>query len=158
MTAIMAIGSAVAGAISSIQAGNAQADADRRNQAVARINAGTQLATSEADTARIQRLNQHRIATAENTAAGSGFQISSGSNMDIMADLAAEGSLDAEITRWKGRVAANSYLQQGENDAIAADQAERAGWIGAGTTLLNAGARYYGATKAKMPTNPFGPE
>lgn len=146
----MAAVSGVVGAVGSIQAGNAQSAALERNAEVGKVNAGSQLAQSEAEAARQQTANQRRIATATNAAAGSGVDVGSGSPLDVMGDLAAEGALDEQITRWKGRRAADAYRQQSTNDSAAADQASTAGYLNAGTTLLTTAGRAYG--NYKFPT------
>lgn len=144
---IIAAGSALLGAVGSIRAGNAQAAALERNAAIERENAGTALASAEADAARQQTADQRRRATALNAAGASGVDPTSGSPLDLMADMAAEGALDQEITRWRGRTRANAGLQAASNDLAAADQASTAGYLNAGTTLLTSAGKAYAAYK-----------
>lgn len=137
----VAVGATLLGAASSISAGNQQSAALQENAQVSRANAGTALATAEADTARQQRESQRRLATAANTAAGTGVDISSGSPLDLMTNLAAEGALDEQITRWKGVTQANAYLTQAQQQQRQAGQVRDAGYMQAGTTLLTGLAR-----------------
>lgn len=152
----LAIGGSVLSAVGSIQGANAQADALEQNAQVARVNAGSALAQSEAEAARRERENRRRIATAVNAGAANGVDIGSGSLVDIAADLAAEGALDEEIARYRGRTQANAYLTQGAQQKAQAGQVRAAGYAGAGATLLTGFGRAasgFGGG-AKVPTTP----
>jgi len=149
----LAIGGSVLSAIGSIQGANAQADALERNAQVARVNAGSALAQSEAEAARQERDNRRRIATAVNAGAASGVDVASGSPLDLMADLAAEASLDEQITRWRGARQANASLTQGRQQLDQAGQTRTAGFMSAGTTLLTG----FGRAARSFPTGPTVP-
>jgi hypothetical protein len=136
------IGSGLISAFGAIQSGNAQQDALNANAATSRVNAGTALATSEAEAARGQDRARRTVAGIANQGAASGIDISSGSPLDVMADAAAQGALDTEIQRWKGRSQSSAYMAQaGQQDRQAGD-AGTAGYVGAGTALLSTAARY----------------
>lgn len=135
-------GSGLLSAVGSVSAGNAQAAALQRNAQVGQINAGASLATSEADAQRLQIRSERAVATGENQSGSSGVDLSTGSPLDVMADAAAQGALDSEISRWRGQTQANAYLTGAQNTAAQASQVQAAGAIQGATTLLTSGARY----------------
>lgn len=143
--------SAVMGGQQQAQALEAQAESDRRNAQQSRINAAVQLNSAEAEAARTEAATRRRVASGFNAAAGSGVDPGFGSPLDLLGDIAAEGALDTEIQRWKGRAAGRAQLAQAgafEQSALfAEDNASSAGTTGfirAGTTLLGGLAQYAG--------------
>lgn len=141
---VLSIGAGVMGAVGQIQSANAQADAAEQNAEIQRRNAATALASSEADAARTEDRTRRGIATAINNTAGNGIDVTLGTPLDLMSDMAAEGALDAQITRWKGRSGAAGNQMQAAASEASADQMRTAGLFGAGGTLLTSGARYVG--------------
>jgi hypothetical protein len=148
--------SAISGGMQQSAALEQQAAADRRNADQARVNAGVALNTAEAEAARTEQQTRRRVATGLNQAAGSGVDPFYGSPLDVLADMSAEGALDKEIIRWKGRNAANAQLGQAGNFETqagyadqAADDATSAGFVRAGTTVLGAAANY-GTMRLRM--------
>lgn len=134
----------------------AQAAADRSNAEQSRVNAAVQLNQSEAEAARTEAATRRRVASGFNLAAATGADTSYGSPLDVLGDIAAEGALDTQIQRWKGRAAGNQALSQAagfERSAAmadaAADQASTSGFIRAGTTLLG-GLAQYGTMRTRM--------
>ena len=139
MGMLAAGGSALAAgisAMSSISAGNTQAAIANQNAATARVNAGAALNAAEAETARTERTTQRKLAMGETAMAGNGIDFTSGSPLDVMGDMAAEGALDAQITRWRGGQAAAGYLTQADQMQQQGQAAKTAGIVGAGTGLL----------------------
>lgn len=137
--ALAAGGSALAAgisAMSSISAGNTQAAIANQNAETAKVNAGSAMNTAEAETARLERGTQRKLATAETAMAGNGVDIASGSPLDVMGDMAAEGALDAQIARWRGGQTAAGYLTQADQQRQQGQAARTAGYVGAGTGLL----------------------
>ena len=156
VAAVASAASAAAGAYGSMQSGNAQAAAANYNATVQRTNAGSALASSEAETARIQDQSRRKLATATNAAGDSGVQIDSGSPLDLMADISANSALDAEITRWKGQRVAASGLASANQATMQGDQAQTAGMIGAGATLLSGVGRISGIYSRTPPSQSSG--
>jgi len=149
-------------AISAISSGQqqsaamqAQGEADRANAAQARVNAAVQLNQSEAEAVRTEASTRRRVASGFNLAAATGGDAGYGSPLDVLGDIAAEGALDIQIQRWKGRAAGNQALAQAggfdrsaDQAAAAGDQAATAGFVRAGTTLLG-GLGQYGSTRVR---------
>ena len=142
ITPLLTGGSALLSAIGSVASGKQQAGALDYNAQVDKINAGTALSTSEADVQRQQIAATRAVATGANAYGASGVNLGSGSPLDVLADHAAQGALDSEITRWKGGTQADAYLNNAGQATYQAGQASTAGDIQAGTTLLTTGARY----------------
>lgn len=147
-TGISAI-SAITGGQQQQAAYEAQAAADRRNAEQSRINAAVQLNQAEAEAARTEANTRRRVASGFAAAAASGVDPGFGSPLDVLGDIAAEGALDTQIQRWKGRAAGQAQLAQAgafEQSALFAQEAgsaaASAGIIRAGTTLLGGLAQY----------------
>jgi dihydroxyacetone kinase len=154
-TAVSTI-SAVMGGQQQQAAMNQQAAAERANAEQARINAGVQMNSAEAEAARSDATTRRRVAAGFNQAAASGVEAGYGSPLDLLGDIAAEGALDTQIQRWKGRAAGQAQLSQAgafERQATYAEAAgsaaATAGWIRGGSTLLGGLARY-GTMQTRM--------
>ena len=160
--ALIAAGvSAAATAAGTVMAGQQQkaqarlnAQAIDYNASEQRAQAGLQMGAADAEAARLSDANRRRIASAANAVGATGAQTGTGSPLDLMADLAAEASLDEEIVRWRGRQAGTSSLRQaGVMDwqaGITRQQgtaAANAANLTAGANLLASGARIYGGVK-----------
>jgi hypothetical protein len=151
--------SAAATAATTVMAGqqeqrqaNLQAQAQEFNAAEQRGQASAQMGIADAEAARLGGQNQRRLAAAANAVGATGAQTGTGTSLDLMADLAAEASLDEEIVRWRGTQAGNATLRQAsltqwgagvtrERGRVARDAA----YVKAGTDLLATGARIYGS-------------
>jgi hypothetical protein len=136
----MAISTALS-AYGAVSQASAQEDIANANEAAAKRNAGAALASGEADAARQTRNTQRQLASAENTLGAAGIDPSSGSALDVQADMAAEGSLDSQIARWKGQQAARGYLDQANVYSIQGSNASTAGGLTAASTLLGGAAK-----------------
>lgn len=157
--ALIAAGVAAAGtATATVMAGQNAAKQNKINAQVQQYNAdeqrtiaGVQAGAADAEAARLSDANRRRLAAAGNAVGATGAQTGTGTSLDLMADLAAEASLDEEIVRWRGKQAATSSQRQaGLGDwqaGITASQTagiRNAANLKAGTDLLASGARIYG--------------
>jgi hypothetical protein len=152
---------AAASAAGTVMAGQNQArqsklnaQALEYNAAEQRTQAGLQMSGADAEASRLADANRRRLATSANAVGATGAQTGTGTSLDLMADLAAEASLDEEIVRWRGRQAATaSQRQAGVTDwqaGITASQgrvAQNAANLTAGANLLASGARIYGGVR-----------
>jgi hypothetical protein len=139
--AALAVASTAVSAASAVSAGQQQAAMANHNADIQRVSAGTALASSEADAARIQDRTRRTLATGVNNQAGSGVDPTTGSPLDVMSDMAAQGSLDSQIAEWKGRQGAAGLEDQAGVSRLQAGQAATAGYMQAGSTLLGGAAR-----------------
>jgi hypothetical protein len=151
--AASAAGTVMAGQNQKRQAG-LQAQAQEYNAAEQRTQAGLQMAAADAEAARLSDANRRRLATSANAVGATGAQTGTGTSLDLMADLAAEASLDEEILRWRGTQAGNASLRQARVTdwqagvtRSAGRSAETAANLTAGANLLASGARIYGSVK-----------
>jgi hypothetical protein len=160
--ALIAAGvSAAAAAAGTVMAGQQQkaqyrmnAQAEEFNAAEQRTQAGLQMGAADAEAARLSDANRRRLAGAANAVGATGAQTGTGSPLDLMADLAAEASLDEEIVRWRGTQAGTASLRQAGVTEWRAGAlrgqgraAETAANLTAGANLLASGARIYGGMK-----------
>jgi hypothetical protein len=130
------------GALASLRSGMTQAAVANANAEAAKFNAGSSMNAAEAEAARIQANTRRTLATAANTGGASGIQTGSGSALDVMGDMAAQGSLDAQIARWRGFTQGGAYQTQAGQQSAAAAAAPLTGALGAGTTLLTSFGNY----------------
>lgn len=139
------------GVISSVQQGksaeaqyNYQAEINRRNAEKAQANADMkrQEGIEEARTQRIKTLQA--IGSQQTAMAANGFDVSSGTNLDIIEDSAATGELDALTKQYNKETEAVAYENQADNfnnqanlDTFAGKNAYKAGITNAIGTGLN---------------------
>ncbi|MBU8542039.1 hypothetical protein [Falsiroseomonas tokyonensis] len=134
----------LAGATRGASANNAQQRALYDNAQAQRQAGQNEIMAGEAEGARLQDDGRRRQAAAFNQAAGRGIDPSSGSEVDVAADLAGGSALDAEIARWRGRQAAVGRYDEANAMDRRARRLEASKLTDAGSTLLTSGARLYG--------------
>jgi hypothetical protein len=125
------------------QAADYNAEVQAQNAQVARTNAGAQ----EDALRQKQRL---QLARGRAAAVQSGFDSSTGS-LDLLQQQSADrAEVDAQMIRYEGELQARGYIAQstldrygGEVSRMNATLANRASYVGAGTSLLQSAARYY---------------
>ena len=122
--------------------GSSQAAAQKYNQQTDQINAGQALSTSAAEAQRDQIRAQRSVASSAADFGASGVALGSGSPLNVLADQAAQGALNASIVQYRGASQATSALNSAQQAGFQASQDADAGAITAGTTLLTQGARY----------------
>jgi hypothetical protein len=125
-------------------AGRQAAAANKYNAKVSENNAIGAVQQGTANEALLHARNTKQLATARNNFGALGIDASSGSPLDVMADMAGGMALDEAMTRWNAGTQAAGYGAQAKLDRYQAGQAGRAGAIGAGGTLLNTAARTWG--------------
>ena len=74
------------------------------------------------------------------------MDISSGSPLEVMADLAAQGALEEQTALWQSRVKAMQTGSQSRVATFQASQARSSGISGAAGTLITTGARLFAPT------------
>ena len=156
---IASIGSAVFGAISSIQAGQAQAASYKSQAQASEYNATIQaqnatVARQQANAREeLQRRQARQVLGAQRAAIAQSGTGLSGSNADIYGQSAANAELDAMNIRYEGELDARGLLAQSElskYDAkvakMNAKTAKKGGYLGAGSALLSGATNYLGRT------------
>jgi hypothetical protein len=125
-------------------AGRQAAAAGKYNAKVSENNAIGAVQAGTANEALLHARNTKQLATASNALGATGIQTSSGSPLDVMADMAGGMALDEAMTRWNAGTQAAGFGAQAKLDRYQAGQAGRAGAIGAAGTLLNTAGRTWG--------------
>ncbi len=126
-------------------------------QQIANYNAGVaEMQASDAQRRGIMEAGERRTQTRQQIGrqrtaiAGSGVDVSSGSALDIFADTAAYGELDAQTIQSNAMREAYGYRTQSSNQQFQGGLARQAGQNRSQSTLLTTGARtfnmYQGAT------------
>src|SRR5579883_2162187 len=144
---IAAIAAAGVAAVGSIAAKyNAEVEQQRAQEAEQQAEA--QAAIDKQNTAR-------KMGQAEAAYGASGVDPNSGSPLNVMSDLATQGELTRQLTLYQGKIGAIADLQQGALDKLQGQNALTSGIVGAGSTLLTAGARLatQSATSSLVPTS-----
>lgn len=140
--ALAGVGAAVS-AVSSIAGGYAQRDAADYNARVAEM----QAVSAEQAAAREEQNARLRLARTQGTvrarAAGAGLDIAQGSPLEILAENAREGELDALTARYSGQVEASRARSTAALERTRGQNAVTAGWMGAGAQLLTAAGSAY---------------
>ncbi len=133
------------GVVSSVQSGKAQkaqyeyqAAVDRKNAEIAQSNADMkrQEGIEEARTQRIKTLQA--VGSQQAAMAANGFDVSSGTNLDIIEDTSAQGELDALTKQYNKETealayenSANNYSNQANLDVMAGQNAYKSGLLDA---------------------------
>jgi hypothetical protein len=154
--ALGAVVSAATAAAGAVAAGNAQKAAAAANANVQQQNAAQAVSASDAQAAAADRANRQKMGQVEAAYGASGVD-PSGTPLDVMADNATQSRLDALSIKYNGTVGANRSVSQSNIDMFQGDQAQTAGYIGAGATLLNAGTKYAGSYAAPSSSAGSGP-
>jgi|SRR5579859_5491217 len=149
-----AVASAATAAAGAIAAGNAQKTAMAYN-AQQQQQASTQAQqASDAQALATERQGQLRQGQEAAAVAGAGVE-GGGSALDVMSDDASQAKLNALSVKYNGTIAANRDLAQSNVDIFEGNQAQTAGYIGAGSTLLSAGSKFADGL-SKLPSSPSG--
>lgn len=136
------VGSAVS-AVGSVVSGYAQRQALDYNARVAELHADAAERSSDLEAEGIRKRTMRVQGAVRARAAGAGLDVSSGSPLDILAENASEGELDALVARYSGAVEASRARSQATLSRFQGSQAVTSGWIGAGAELLrSAGSAY----------------
>lgn len=162
MAVPLLVASAVIGAYGAKKAGDNAQDQANYQAMVARNNAviAAQYATAERQKGQVledaKRMETAQRVSAVRAAGGSsGLDVNSGSALDLQADTARLGELDALTIRNNAARAAYGYETQGVNynnqatlSNMAGNAAQEAGTIGMFSSVIGAASSYYGM-KAK---------
>ena len=136
--------SGAASANQQMVAGRQAAAANKYNAKVSENNAIGAVQAGTANEALLHARNTKQMAATANALGATGIQTSSGSPLDVMADMAGGMALDEAMTRWNAGTQAAGFGAQAKLDRYQAGQAGRAGAIGAAGTLLNTAGRTWG--------------
>ena len=147
--AVMAIVSVAGTALSAygqIQQGKAQQKWGSYNAALAERDAETARLNAEYE-AGVQCKETQKLLGRQRALYGKSGVTLEGSPLLMMAETAAEGELDALMIERGGKTRAQGYRSEAVLSRMKGKAAKRAGYYGAGSTLLTGAARGYSAYK-----------
>lgn len=134
---LLTIGSTAMGVGGSIAGGYANADAARMAGQVSVANAQTALAEGEGKAALIDQRTGNAIGSARAAAGAGNIDVNSGSPLMNQVISAQQGNTDKQLAIAAGLTGASSSNFQAAQDFQKVGQDQLAGWMGAGTALLN---------------------
>lgn len=138
--AILATAAAATGTVMSAQA---QSDAAKYNAAVAKNQAETAAQQAAFDAQQIRDKNRRILGAQRAAFAASGVDPDAGTPVDIRADSANQGELEALTAIYTGRSGANSALARAKLENFTARSAMTSGYIQAGSSLLSGASSAY---------------
>ena len=147
MTAMMvATGVSTAmGALSAIQQGNAAKAAANYNATINAQNAEISRADAAMEATQVQRENALRLGAIRANQGASGGAAGEGSVLDVLGDVAAQNELERQFVIYQGEQRARGFTNTAQLDRYSGKQAQKAGYMRAGTELLSGGAKAYGS-------------
>lgn len=136
-------GAAVVGAVSAIQQGQAARAAADYNSTIELQNAQIARADAAAQAAQQDRENYLRLGAIRTAQGKAGGAAGEGSILDVLGDQAAQGELDKQYVLYQGEQRARGFTNTSTLDAFSGRNAERTGYLKAGSELLGGGASAY---------------
>jgi len=135
--------SAVVGAIGAIQQGNAAKAAADYNSTINAQNADIARRDAAAQAGQIDRENFLRLGSIRAAQGKAGGAAGSGSVLDVLGDVAAQGELEKQNAIYQGEQRARGYANTAQLDTFGGRNAQTSGYLKAGTELLSGGAKAY---------------
>jgi len=130
------------GAVGGISSAMQQADAMKANAKAARQEARSIQESAKGESLRLSREKRRIVGKQANIMAGAGLDISSGSPLDVMLQTTRDYEEDIQLAGYNADAAAASKRHEADIYDWAAPQRRKAGWIGAGGTLLSGLGNY----------------
>ena len=141
---IMMIAAAAVSAYSAVQQGKAAKAASAFNATIATQNAEISRDNAEAQATQQDRENLLRLG-AIRAAQGKSGGTASGSVLDVLADTAAQGELERQNIVYQGELRARGFANTATLDEFGGKNAEKAGYLKAGSELLSGAGKAYSA-------------
>lgn len=145
--AMMQLGSAALGGLSSIMGGNEESDALKRQAQIDRENARLALEKGEADAAQVRergaRFRGEQSAAIAQSGLGAG-----GTNAALAAEAAKGIETDVGNTRREAALRAAGFQERAAASDERATQSRKAGYAGGFNALLSGASTYYGNTRS----------
>jgi hypothetical protein len=135
--AIAGVGASVLSGVGSLMSASATAEAQRAEAAMLERQAGETNAAAQRNAERKRKEAALINSRQQAVAAKSGGGATDPTVLDLMAGVAGEGDLQARSIQYEGAERGASLSYQAALKRMAAENAETAGYIGAGTSLLS---------------------
>lgn len=140
---ILALGGGMMGALGSISAGTEGKAAGEFNAQIEDNNAQFARAAGEERAQQIIKAGDMARSTTRARASASGLVADTGSPLLVQQEDVYQAALDAEKARYAGSVDASGHASRARLYRLSGNQKEKAGQIGAASSLLYAGASAY---------------
>ena len=145
------VASAVVSSYSAVRQGQAAKAAANFNASIAAQNAELSRADAAARAQQQDRENYMRLGAIRAAQGHAGGDAGSGSVLDVLGDVAAQGELEKQYIIYQGEQRARGYGNTATLDTFSGKQAQTAGYLKAGTELMSGGANaYYTDTRLKQ--------
>lgn len=141
---------AVATAAATAYSGYSAYQTQQANAKIADQFAEQQRQAAALDAQKQKEESERQLARARGTYIKAGLDTSVGSPVDVLAESAANAAFDNALIRWGGERGANQAEGQAAMARWSGNQSLVGGIVGAGTSLLTAGSKYY----ARQPNTP----
>lgn len=136
IAAILAVIGAVVSAAGTVMQGNAAVKAADFNTDVAKKNADAAAQQAAFDAEQTRDKNKRVLAAQRAAYSASGIDPDAGTAIDVQADSAAQGEMDALVSIYTGAASANSITARARLGKMEAQGARSAGYVSAGGTVL----------------------
>lgn len=138
MVALSAVSAAV-GAAGAIRQGQATAAAQDYNAKIAQQNAAAALAQGKAADEALARDQRRRLGAAVATYGAAGVDLSTGSPVDVLGDMARSAALDRLSLKYNYKLKSLGYTDQASLDSAASSNSLTASQLMAGAQLAQGG-------------------
>lgn len=128
--------SAISQGMNANAAGQRNAQINQQNAVIAHQNADAQNVQNQHD-------NYMRLGAIRANQGKSGGTGDSGSVLDVLGDVAAQGELDKQYTTYQADLQARGYINTANLDSASGSNALKTGVFKAGSELLSGGSDYY---------------
>jgi len=144
ITALLVAGTAMS-AIGAIQQGRAQKAAADYNATINMQNAEIARRNAALEEKQAEREDYLRLGAIRAAQGKAGGMAGEGSVLDVLGDVAAQGELERQNIIYRGELNARGFTNTAQLDRFSGKQAQRAGYMKAGSELLTGGAQAYSA-------------
>lgn len=143
----VAVAAAAVSALGSIKQGNEAKTAANYNAAQTQADANANTAAAKVQAQRIRKMGYQQASQANAAYGASGVETSAGTTARVTSDIVGDADEDAYTTVINGVNSSNRMRSQAQADRISGNNAQQAGMMGAGGSLLSAGSRVYSGWK-----------
>jgi hypothetical protein len=143
----VALAAAAVSALGSMKQGNDAKAAANYNAAQATADAQANTAAAKVQAQRIREQGAQQASQANAAFGASGVETDSGTALRVTSGIAGDAEQDAYQTILNGVNGSNRMRAQAQADRLSGKQAQQAGMINAGSSLLSSGSKMYSGWK-----------
>lgn len=143
----VALAAAAVSALGAMKQGQDAKTAANYNAAQAKADADANTAAAKVQAQRIRQQGAQQGAQATSAFGASGVETDTGTALRVTSGIAGDVEQDAYTTILNGVNSSNRMRAQAQADAISGENAQQAGMLSAGSSLLSSGSRMYNGWK-----------